>query len=294
MKLSNLNPLLKAAQKGGYGVGSFSARSTFLIEAILRGAEVKQSPVIVQMSANEFKWFDVTATEFARAFYAVKDQYSIPAALHLDHTKDLSVIAEAIEAGFTSVMIDASHLPFEENAEMSRKVVEMAHPRGISVEAGLGNIGGADKLENGCDTTLFTKPDEAKKFVEQTGVDALAVSIGSAHGVYPVANPAIDFDRLREIRTLVDIPLVLHGGSGLPSETVQRAIALDGMGGVSKINIATDLELCFLSAMGGLSRMSNREINALPQDLLETGSRAVQAVVEDRICHYLHSDHRAE
>lgn len=293
MKLSNLSPLLEAAQKGGYGVGSFSARSTYLIDAILKGAEATNSPVIVQMSANEFKWFDVTATEFAKAFYRVKDFYTIPAALHLDHTKDLEVIREAIDSGFTSVMIDASHLPFEENVELTKKTVAMAHPKGVSVEAELGNIGGADKLETGCDITLFTKPEEAKLFAELTNVDALAVSIGSAHGVYPVANPAIDFERLREIRSLIATPLVLHGGSGLPSATVERAIALDGIGGVSKINIATDLELAFLKAMGGLSRMTNSQINALSPDLLETGSKAVIEVVKNRICEYLHSANHA-
>ncbi len=288
--LSNLNPLLQSAMEKGYGVGSFSARSTFLIPYVIRAAERQKSPLIVQISANEFNWFQIKPKEFAEAFYRL--EVSVPVCLHLDHTKDIDTIKDAIDAGFTSVMIDASHLSFQENVALTKQVVALAHEKGVSVEAELGNIGGADKLETGQDTTLFTKPDEALEFVKQTQVDALAVSIGTAHGVYPVKNPTIHFDLLTEIRSLIDTPLVLHGGSGLPPETVKRAILLDGRKGVSKINIATDLEQAFLAAMDK-TRMLNAEINTLPQALLEKGAEAVMQVVEDKIQNFLFSANKA-
>ena len=260
---------------------------------MLDAAQAKNSPVIVQISANEFGWFGITPAQFAKRFYEIKDRYSIPAVLHLDHTRDVAVIRDAIDAGFTSVMIDQSAQPFEENARITREVVELAHPRGVSVEAELGSIGGADKLETGEDKTLYTDPEQARLFVEQTGVDALAVSIGSAHGVYPVKNPTLDFDRLRAIRELVCVPLVLHGGSGLPEETVKRAISLDGKGGVTKINIATDLELCFRKVLGEPERLTNAQIDAISPERLAPAGKAVQALVEDRIENYVMSAGRA-
>ena len=129
-------------------------------------------------------------------------------------------IKDAIDAGFMSVMIDASQKCFEENAAITKEVVEYAHARGVAVEAELGRIGATDKIETDNDESLYTDPQEAKEFVERTGVDTLAVSIGTAHGVYPVKNPMIDLERLAQIREQIDIPLVLHGGSGLPRETV--------------------------------------------------------------------------
>jgi ketose-bisphosphate aldolase len=293
MIVSNLTPVLEDAMHNAYGVGAFSPRSTFLVEYVLKAAQRCNSPVIVQMSANEFNWFNITAAQFAEAFYRVRDQFTIPAVLHLDHTKDLKIIQEAIDAGFTSVMIDASHLPYEENIRITREAVAMARLRNVSVEAELGSIGGADKLETDHDETLYTNPQQAREFVEATGVNALAVSIGTAHGLYIVKNPTIDFARLRQIRGLMNIPLVLHGGSGLPAETVNQAIKLDGMGGVSKINIATDLEMTFREALGGMPRMTNQEINALPLDVLQMAGKAVSLLVEEKIKTYVLSCNRA-
>lgn len=281
MELVRMTQLLKEAEQGGYGVGSFSARNTYLIPYILQAAQEKKSPVIVQISANEFKWFDVTAAEFAERFYQVHGEFQGKAVLHLDHTKDLETIQAAIAAGFGSVMIDASQLPFEENIRVTREVVAYAHAHGVEVEAELGKIGATDKIETDEDACLYTDPDEAAEFAERTQVDTLAVSIGTAHGVYPVKDPKIDFARLREIRSKVSVPLVLHGGSGLPRETVKRAITLEG-GGVSKINIATDLELAFLENLG-CSRKTNREIWQMDPAALERAGKAVQQVVEDKM-----------
>ena len=279
MELVPVTQMLKAAEKDGYGVGSFSARNTYLIEAILKAAQKTKAPVIVQISANEFNWFDVTAGEFAGRFYEIQ------AALHLDHTKDMEIIKAAIDAGFRSVMIDASQKSFEDNIAVTREVVEYAHAKKVEVEAELGKIGATDKIETDNDESLYTDPAEAEEFVARTGVDTLAVSIGTAHGVYPVKNPRIDLERLARIRERVSIPLVLHGGSGLPPETVQAAITIPG-GGVSKINIATDLEQAFLGSLG-CERKSNQEIWQMDKDALAKAGEAVQQVVEDKIRNFL-------
>lgn len=285
MELVPVTQMLKAAEKDGYGVGSFSARNTYLIEAILKAAQETKAPVIVQISANEFNWFDVTAGEFAGRFYEIHDKYQGQAALHLDHTKDMEIIKAAIDAGFRSVMIDASQKSFEDNIAITREVVEYAHAKKVEVEAELGKIGATDKIETDNDESLYTDPAEAEEFVARTGVDTLAVSIGTAHGVYPVKNPRIDLERLARIRERVSIPLVLHGGSGLPPETVQAAITIPG-GGVSKINIATDLEQAFLGSLS-CERKSNREIWQMDKDALAKAGEAVQQVVEDKIRNFL-------
>lgn len=285
MKLVSMTELLKKAEKGGYGVGSFSARNTFLIEYILKAAQETKSPVIVQISANEFNWFDVTAKEFAERFYDIHEQYEGEAILHLDHTKDISIIKDAIDAGFKSVMIDASQKSFEENICITKEVVEYAHAHGVQVEAELGKIGATDKVETDNDECMYTDPEEAREFVERTQVDTLAVSIGTAHGVYPVKNPKIDLNRLKDIRKKVDIPLVLHGGSGLPAETVKEAIKVSG-GGVSKINIATDLELAFLNSLN-CERKTNKEIWKMNPEALTVAGKEVQKVVEDKIRNFV-------
>lgn len=279
MYQSQLTPMLLFARENGYAVGSFSPRNTYLVKAVLDAAQAMQSPVIVQMSANEFRWFSVTAKEVAERFYSLIGDYQVQALLHLDHTKDMDTIKQAVDAGFHSVMIDASHEQFEENVRQTALVCEYAHAFNVSVEAELGRIGATDKLETDDDAILYTDPSQAREFVRLTQVDALAVSIGSAHGVYPVKNPKIDFDRLKEIRKQVDVPLVLHGGSGLPYQTVRRAI----VEGICKVNIATDLEQAFLPAIGHESRLSNMQVLQLPEAVLEKGAQAVQSVVKEKI-----------
>lgn len=284
----SMQAILAQAGRGGYGVGSFSPRNTFLIEAVLRAAQAQHSPVIVQISANEFRWFNLDAKAFADRFFALKDRFDVPCVLHLDHTKDMDTIKEAIAAGFNAVMIDASDRDFEENVGITKAVVDYAHDKGVCVEAELGRIGATDKVETDGDVTFYTDPEEAAAFVQRTGVDSLAVSIGSAHGVYPVKDPRIDYDRLKAIRAAVTVPLVLHGGSGLPYETIHRAIAL----GVSKVNIATDLEQVFLPAIGQTERLSNQAIWALPPAVLDRGALAVQALVEEKMQDFVKSSNR--
>ena len=222
-----------------------------------------------------------------------REQITVPVVLHLDHTKELSVIQDAIAAGFTSVMIDASEKPLDENISMTREVTEYAHARGVSVEAELGRIGTTDFVETESDEELYTKPDEAERFVRETGVDALAVSVGTAHGVYTVRQPKIDLARLRAIRALTPVHLVLHGGSGVPAEMMQAAIQLE-RGGVSKVNIATDLELAALGALGRDSYLTDAEINALSPEEIAQARAAVEQTVTDKIQNFLRSNSRAD
>ncbi len=294
MKRAEVYKQLMLARRNGYALGSFSPRNTVLIDAIVNAARARQSPVMVQMSSNEMRWFSVEPGEFAAAFREKTAGAGVPVILHLDHTYDFETIVKAVEAGFDSVMIDGSKLPFEENAALTRKVVDFAHAHDVAVEGELGNIGGADKLETGGDTSLYTVPEQAETFVKLTGVDSLAVSVGTAHGVYPTANPHIDFDRLREIRDLLpETPLVLHGGSGLPMETVRRAIMMDGQGGISKLNIATDLELIFQRVLK-VQRMPNAEVVRLDPAALAQATAEVQAFVENRIETFLFSAGKAQ
>jgi len=289
-----LNELLPAAQRDGYAVAAFSARYRACVRPVLQAAVDLRSPVIIEISQRELGWFGLSPRDFRDAVErAVTDTGAdVPLCLHLDHSWEEDVIHAAIDAGFTSVMIDASAQPFEENVRQTKQVVTYAHARGVSVEAELGRLTTTDQLETDGDEALYTVPGEAAEFVERTGCDALAVSIGTAHGVYAVKDPRIDFDRLAAIRALLpEVPLVLHGGSGLPSATVHRAIRLPG-GGVSKMNVATDLENALLRAMGR-KRMTSAELDAEPRELLERGLAAVHAEARDKIEHFVLSAHRA-
>ena len=289
-----LKPALDAAERGGYALGAFAPRYTSMIQPILRAGERTGSPLIVQISQKELQRYGITPEAFADEFRSAleREQVTVPVVLHLDHTKDMQVIEDAIVAGFTSVMIDASELPLEENIATTRSVVEYAHARGVSVEAELGMIGTTDFVETDRDEELYTDPDEAERFVRETEVDALAVSVGTAHGVYKVRKPRVDYDRLRAIRARTPVHLVLHGGSGVPAEMIAEAMRLPG-GGISKVNIATDLELATLGTLGREERMTDAECRALPLADLERARAAVEQTVVDKIENFVRSGGRA-
>lgn len=294
-KVVNLTGILKDAFENQYAVGSFSARYTKFIRPIIEAAIHMNSPVIVQISEKEINRHQVDLQKFSEEFYRVTRELdpAVPVALHLDHTKSLSVIEEAMDVGFTSVMIDASEKPFDENAAVTRQVVEMAHPRGITVEGELGKIGTADFMETDKDEEFYTDPKEALKFCQITGVDCLAVSVGTAHGVYTVKQPKIDYERLRAINRLTDTPLVLHGGSGVPSKMVVHAVQIKE-GGVSKVNIATDLELAMLAVVGRKEHLTEAEFNSFPQETIEESLDAVRKLVELKITNYIVSRDRVK
>jgi fructose-bisphosphate aldolase class II len=289
-----LKPALEAAEQGGYALGAFAPRYTSMIQPILRAGERVRSPLIVQISQRELQRYGITPQAFADEFYAAlaAERITIPVVLHLDHTKDLAVIEAAIAAGFTSVMIDASEKPLEENIAITQTVVSYAHARGVSVEAELGMIGTTDFVETEHDEELYTDPDEAARFVSETQVDALAVSVGTAHGVYNVRQPRIDYQRLQAIRARTAVHLVLHGGSGVPPEMIAQALTIPG-GGISKVNIATDLELATLGALGREERMTDAECRSLSPVDLQRAQAAVEQTVIDKIERFLGSAGRA-
>ncbi len=289
-----LDRALAVAEKTGCALGSFSLRLTPMIQAILLAGEKTQSPLIVQISSRELARYGVTPEEVGDEFYAQVDQQKItvPVVLHLDHTWDFEIIRRAIAARFTSVMVDASEHPLDENIRITREVVEYAHARGVAVEAELGRIGTTDFVETDKDEELYTVPAEAKRFVDETGVDALAVSVGTAHGVYVVRQPKVDYERLTAIRALTPVHLVLHGGSGVPPEMIDHAIHISG-GGVSKVNVATDLEIALLAALGRSERLTNAECKALPPEQLASARAAVEATVSDKIMNFLGSAGKA-
>lgn len=293
-QVQNLTNMLAKAEKGGYGVGSFSPRYTKLIRPIIEAAIACKSPVIIQLSEIEVNRHVLKIKDFAKEFYRVVEELDpqIPIALHLDHTKTFDVIKEAIANHFTSVMIDKSALSFEENLAVTKEVVAYAKPFGVTVEAELGKIGTTDFVESDKDEELYTDPEEAKIFCEQTGIDCLAVSVGTAHGAYTVRQPKIDFERVEAINAVVNVPLVLHGGSGVPDYMVTKAVELP-TGGVSKVNIATDVELAMLHVVGRTGHLTEAELNSCPEDVIEASREAVKKLAMDKITNYLHSAGKA-
>ena len=240
MALTTMKELLVTAQKEKYAVGSFEFWSLDSAQAIIHAAETENVPVILQAGKIECDFCDGVKYLAQIAQIAAADA-KVPVALHLDHATDYDFICEAINAGFTSVMIDASMLPFEENVKITRKVVETASRTGVTVEAELGKLSGNEGTVNVSEEEANqTDPKEAARFVEQTGVDALAVAIGTAHGFYTFT-PKINIQRLIDITKEVSIPLVLHGGSGTPEKDVQEAVKH----GIAKVNICTELVAAF-------------------------------------------------
>jgi fructose-bisphosphate aldolase class II len=230
-------PLLKAARDEGYAVGQFNFHNIDGLLAIMGAAEEKKSPVILGPLFLKPAAIMAMLRELAA-------EATIPVAVTLDHGQSFEQCAECISAGYTDVMLDTSALPFEENARESRRVVEVAHPAGIGVEGEIGHVGMGEDYENFSQVTSdFTQPDEAALYVEQSGVDAVAVAVGTAHGHYK-GEPKLDFERLKEIKAAVEAPLVLHGGSGVSDDDFREAITC----GISKVNIYTHLADAALEA----------------------------------------------
>jgi len=292
--LMNLSEILPLAESGSFAIGAFSPRYTALIWPVLEAAQELKSPVIVQISQSEFDWFNSNPGSFADEFYRCVSagDITVPVCLHLDHTRDLAVIKTAIAEGYSSVMIDASDKSLDENIYLTRRVAAIAHTLGLAVEGELGRIAAADQLEGADGVEVFTAPEEAEIFVNRTQVDALAVSVGTAHGAYTARQPNIDFGRLLAIRARTAAHLVLHGGSGVPAEMMRQAYTLPG-GGVSKINIGTDLEQAAQAALGDSRRVSDLEISSLPPDRLALARAAVKTVVVDKMTNFLDSAGKA-
>ena len=241
--LVNTREMLDKAREKGYAIGAFNMSNMEILQAIVQAAEIENAPVIVQASQAALKYAGVDYIEAMGKLAAQKA--SVPVALHLDHGTDFNLIMLCIRHGFTSVMIDGSKYQFEENIAITKKVVEIAHAVDVSVEAELGKIGGTeDHITVSEKEALYTEPEEAVQFAKETGVDSLAISIGTAHGPYK-GEPKLDFDRLAEIRSILDIPIVLHGASGVPDESIRKAVEK----GVCKINIDTEIRQSFTKAV---------------------------------------------
>ncbi|NLM40865.1 MAG: class II fructose-1,6-bisphosphate aldolase [Firmicutes bacterium] len=265
--------LFQAAKQGGYAVGAFNVNNMEIIQAIIEAAEEENSPVFLQASQGGIKY---AGLEYIAALAkTAAEQAKVPVALNLDHGTSFAQVAKCIRAGFSAVMIDGSQLSFEDNIAITQKVVDMAAPCGVSVEAELGKIGGTED-DISVAEAVFTDPDEAAEFVERTKIDALAVAIGTAHGVYK-GEPKLDFARLEQIRNATNIPLVLHGASGVPEEAIRKAVPL----GICKINIDTELRQAFTKAVQEVVHTKPQEFD--PRKLLGPAREAMKEVVKAKL-----------
>jgi len=275
MGLVPISYLLKDAEAGGYAVGAFNCNNMEIVQAIAAAAQAERSPVIMQASQGAIKYAGIEyITAMANVAASMVD---VPVALHLDHGTSFDQVMRCIRAGFSAVMIDGSKLTLEDNMALTRQVVAAARPVGVSVEAELGKIGGTeDDIHVDDADAFFTDPEEARRFVEETDVDALAIAIGTAHGRYK-GEPKLDFARLEKIRSLISIPIVLHGSSGVPDEAVREAIRL----GVRKVNIDTNIREAFVNACRQVVANSPDEID--PRKILGPAREAAVELIREKI-----------
>ncbi|MBN1486742.1 MAG: class II fructose-bisphosphate aldolase [Anaerolineae bacterium] len=284
MPLVNTVALLEAAHKDRYCVGAFNIVDYLTLEAVIRAAERKHAPVIIQTSTGTVRRYGPYALVEMTRWLA--DRSPVPVALHLDHGKDRTLIHDCIVAGYTSVMIDASDYPFDENVARTKDVVEEAHKYGLSVEAEIGVVAGVeDDIVVHQDDAIYTTPEEALRFYAQTQVDFLAVAIGTAHGLYKV-EPKLNIDALREIRSHADFPLVIHGGSGLPFAVVKQLVEAGG----SKLNVSTQLKRTYIDSLYQYISEHREEYN--PMRLLDKSQESLIEMIGSYIT-VLGSDGRA-
>ena len=289
--------LLSVAKREAYAVGAFNVQNLESLLAVVEAAVEEKSPVIVAVTPSAIKYAGLNY--LAKLVRSAAESSPVPMSLHLDHGEDVETVSKCLEAGFTSVMIDGSHLKFEENVAVTKRVVDLAHTKGVSVEGELGRLTGVEEKTVEEREALLTDPQDAERFVRLTGVDALAVSIGTSHGAYKFkGEPQLDFERLRLIREMVDVPLVLHGASsvpawiiekaakygaqlagakGIPEEHIKKAISL----GITKINIDTDLRLAFTATMREVLATSPKEFD--PRKFLGPAKEAMKEVVKGKM-----------
>ncbi len=275
MPLVTGKELVQMADQGGFAVGAFNVNNLEIIKAIVESAEEEGSPAILQASQGAIKYAGIDY--IAAMVKAASEQVTVPLALHLDHGTSFEQNMLCIRKGFTSVMFDGSGYPLDENIRRTQEVIKVAHAVGVSVEGELGKIAGTeDDISVEERDALLTDPEEAKKFAEETGIDFLAVAIGTAHGPYK-GEPKLDFDRLERIRSLTDTPIVLHGASGVPEASIERAIDL----GVRKINIDTNLRQAFTEGLKSKIAEKPEEID--PRKLLGPAKDAMKEVIKEKM-----------
>ncbi len=291
--------IFRRAQEGGYAIGAFNVNNMEIIQGIVDAAKEEKSALILQVSAGARKY--ANSIYLKKLVEAAIEDSNLDIVLHLDHGEDLDIVKKCIDDGFTSVMIDASHYPFEENIRITKEVVEYAHARGVVVEAELGKLAGVEDAVNvSREDATYTDPDEAVEFVKRTGIDSLAVAIGTSHGAYKFkGEPKLDFDRLEKIgKMMPDTPLVLHGAStvlpefvalcnkyggdipgaqGVPEEMLRRAAKMN----VAKINIDTDLRLAMTAAIRQFMYENPSEFD--PRKYLGPARTAIKGMVQHKI-----------
>lgn len=291
--LVNGNEILQKAHKEGYGVGAFNFVNFEMLNAIFMAADEARSPILVQASEGAIKYMGIDMV-VGMAQTMAKRYPHIPVALHLDHGTSFESCKKAVDAGFTSVMIDASHHPFKENLEMTKEVVAYAHSKGVSVEAELGRLMGIeDNISVDEKDAVLINPDEAEEFVKATQVDYLAPAIGTSHGAFKFkGEPKLDFARLQEVKRRTNIPLVLHGASAIPDYVREAFLATGGdlkgskgvpfaflqeavKGGINKVNIDTDLRIAFIAEVRKVANADNTQF-----DLRKFFAPAMEAVTK--------------
>ncbi len=247
--------ILDHAHKNGYAVGAFNVVNMEMLQAVVEAAEEEKSPVFVQTTEGALSYAGIAY--LSAMIRHAAESVSVPVAFHLDHGGSFETAVKCIRNGWSSVMIDGSHHPLEGNIDVTRRVVDVAHACGVSVEAELGRLGGIeDNISVDEKDAMYTDPEEAKRFVAETDVDYLAIAIGTAHGKYKGV-PKLDFDRLAIIKNDLNMPIVLHGASGVDNDSIQKAVSL----GINKINIDTELRCAYTDKI--------REIFAAQPDLFD-------------------------
>lgn len=276
MALVSMKDMMIKGKKEGYAIGQFNLNNLEFTQAILKAAQEENSPVILGVSEGAARYMGGFTTVVHMVKGLMHDyKITVPVAIHLDHGSSFEKCKEAIDAGFTSVMIDASHHSFDENIEITKQVVEYAHKHNVSVEAELGIVGGQED-DVIADGVIYADPQECKTLVDATGIDCLAPALGSVHGPYK-GEPNLGFKEMEEISQLCDVPLVLHGGTGIPTKDIQRAVSL----GTAKINVNTESQIA--SAKAVREALAKDAEMYDPRKYLTPARDAIQATVSGKM-----------
>ncbi len=306
MPLVEPRSMFERAYREGYAVGAFNVNNMEIIQGIMAAGEEERSPLILQVSAGARKY--AGQNYIVKLVEAALLETDLPVVLHLDHGQDFQICKDCVDGGFTSVMVDGSHLPFEENIALTKKVVDYAHEKGVWVEAELGQLAGVEENVS-AEKSIYTDPDQAKEFIERTGCDSLAIAIGTSHGAYKFKGEAkLDFNRLETISNLLPgYPLVLHGSSSVPTEFVEMANKYGGeIGaargvpeellrkaagmGICKINIDTDIRLAMTAVIR--KHLTENPQNFDPRSYLKPAREAVKLMVQHKIRNVLGSSNK--
>lgn len=276
MVLVSMKEMLNKAYQEGYAVGQFNINNLEWTQAILAAAEEEKSPVILGVSEGAARYMGGFSVVTAMVKALVEEMnITVPVAIHLDHGSSFDKCKAAIDAGFTSVMIDASSQPFEENVAITKEVVAYAHERGVSVEAELGVVGGQED-DVIADGVIYADPKECEELVKLTGVDCLAPALGSVHGPYK-GEPKLGFKEMEEISQTINLPLVLHGGTGIPTEQIQKSISL----GTAKINVNTENQIAFTKRVREVLNTDSEVYD--PRKIIGPGREAIKAIVIEKM-----------